>query len=333
MEKAQKPLVSVIVPIYGVEAYLTSCVESLLAQTYPAVEIVLVDDGSPDGCPAIVDEYAARESRVCALHQKNGGLSAARNAGISASKGEWVAFVDPDDLVSPVFIETLMNAVFDTGADMAAVPCGSSFLDGSAPSIDLALEGEGAMRCVKMSCQDYLKALLYQAVETNMQSRLCRRELFANVAFPEGVLYEDLATAYRLVHAANAVALVKNERLYAYRLRRDGIIRSGYTPVKRESMVQVVQALERDIAAWYPDLVPACVSRSFSGLRMVYAQVPRQLEQERSALWGELCSRGPIVVADPQARRRERLAARIALFGQPLFDLFCWSCRRVGLMR
>ena len=113
------PLISVIIPVYKVEDYLTACVESVLAQTYQTFEIILVDDGSPDNCPQMCDEFAARDSRIRVIHKPNGGLSSARNAGIDGAKGEYLAFLDSDDLWTPLFLERLYRAIGETGADLA----------------------------------------------------------------------------------------------------------------------------------------------------------------------------------------------------------------------
>ena len=102
-----EPLISVIVPVYKVELYLRQCVDSLLAQTYSNLEIILVDDGSPDGCPAICDEYARKDSRVRVIHKPNGGLSDARNVGLDAARGEYIGFIDSDDWVMPDMYEYL----------------------------------------------------------------------------------------------------------------------------------------------------------------------------------------------------------------------------------
>ena len=99
-----KPLISVVIPIYGVEKYLKSAVDSVLHQTYTNLDIILVDDGSKDGCPAICDAYAAREARVRVIHKENGGLSDARNAGIAVAGGDYIAFLDSDDYYAPCFI-------------------------------------------------------------------------------------------------------------------------------------------------------------------------------------------------------------------------------------
>jgi len=110
-----EPLISVIVPVYNVEAYLKRCVECLLGQTYRNLEIILVDDGSPDNCPALCDAYGKQDGRIQVLHQKNAGLSGARNAGIGIAKGSYLAFVDSDDYVAPDFIQSLYELLRETG--------------------------------------------------------------------------------------------------------------------------------------------------------------------------------------------------------------------------
>ena len=115
----EKPLLSIIVPVYDVERYLQKCIDSILAQTFTDFELILVDDGSPDNCPALCDAAAAKDARIRVLHQKNGGLSAARNAGLDVARGEWIGFVDSDDYISPEMYEILYKAVQSTGSDLA----------------------------------------------------------------------------------------------------------------------------------------------------------------------------------------------------------------------
>lgn len=118
----ENPLVSIIVPVYKVEAFLDRCVESLLAQSYENIEIILVDDGSPDACPGMCDVWAEKDHRIQVLHKANGGLSDARNQGVKLARGEYVCFVDSDDYVSPDHVEYLLGLLRDYGADIA---CGS----------------------------------------------------------------------------------------------------------------------------------------------------------------------------------------------------------------
>ena len=114
-----QPLVSIIVPIYKVEPYLRRCLDSIVNQSYTNLEIILVDDGSPDNCPQICDEYASKDNRIKVIHKKNGGLSDARNAGLDICKGEYISFVDSDDWVDEKYIETLLDLAIKENVDIA----------------------------------------------------------------------------------------------------------------------------------------------------------------------------------------------------------------------
>lgn len=120
-------MISIIVPVYKVEKYLPKCIESILAQTYQDIELILIDDGSPDGCPRICDEYAAKDSRIKVIHQKNSGVSAARNAGLEIAQGEYIGFVDPDDFVDSDMYGTMLKALIDSNSDLAI--CGYDYYD------------------------------------------------------------------------------------------------------------------------------------------------------------------------------------------------------------
>ena len=132
MENAEKtPELSIIVPIYKVEKYLEECIQSILGQTFTDFELILVDDGSPDACPQMCDAAAKKDSRVRVIHQKNGGLSAARNTGIEAARGNWLGFVDSDDFVAPDMYEKLYHAAVNAGADCAVCSVQLTHEDGS----------------------------------------------------------------------------------------------------------------------------------------------------------------------------------------------------------
>ncbi len=134
------PELSIIVPVYKVEPYLRRCVDSILAQTFRDFELILVDDGSPDGCPDICDEYAAKDSRIIVIHQKNQGVSAARNAALDIARGEYIGFVDSDDWIEPEMYEKLIDAIKENGTDVAI--CGSAYADESGVSYRTAEKNE-----------------------------------------------------------------------------------------------------------------------------------------------------------------------------------------------
>lgn len=330
------PLISIIVPIYNVEDCLRECIDSLLAQTYENIEIILVDDGSPDNCGMICDDYAVKDSRIMALHKNNGGLSDARNFGLKRASGEYISFVDSDDYVSPLFIELLYEAIADTSIPIAEIPGGISFRDGDIAKLkrertDLKVE--------ILESHEVLKRMLYQRIATGAPWRLYRRDVLGDEPFPVGIYYEDLASTYQFIYRAGHAALIDCYDLYAYRLRDTSIIRQEFKPIKAISAVAVSRQLFRDISRWYPDLSNAAASRCFSVCRMVFAQLPRRKQSEESNkqyqvdLWSELKSHRVIVLKDGDARKRERLAAAIACLGMPAFKSFCTICKRLGLLR
>lgn len=330
-------LVSIIVPVYNVDCYLEKCVSTLVVQTYGNIEILLVDDGSTDGSGTLCDRLAERDSRIKVLHKPNGGLSDARNCGLRQASGEWVSFVDSDDWVSPVFIEALLRAALDTGCEISAVPSGKHFKDGDAcvlvDSLDLVAPAK------PLPSPRVQRLMLYQALDTGAPWRLYRKATLGDDPFPVGLYYEDLASVYSIIRRVDRVAVLDCRDLYAYRIRRDSIIRQEYKHIKAESALLIADRLYRDIALWYPDLAPAAASRCFSVCRMVYAQVPTgrdgigETERDRDELWDVLKRHRTTVARDSHARKRERLAAGIACLGRVPFDLFCKTARKMGLLQ
>ena len=207
--------ISIIVPVYNVENFLNECVESLRNQTYSNIEIILVDDGSPDNCPCMCDEYAKIDSRIKVIHQSNGGVSVARNAGIEAATGEYIAFVDSDDFVEINYLEVLYNNL--KGCDMSE--CGLAMLYDD--------------RVEKIRENDMPKILSWKEylTETNLNgflsyaivwAKLFKRTLFKGVRFPVGRINgEDESTTYKLVYNAKRVSRVY-DNLYNYRQRESG---------------------------------------------------------------------------------------------------------------
>ena len=215
-----KELISVVVPVYRAEKYLRECEDSVLAQTYADLELILVDDGSPDGCPEVCDEYAARDGRVRVIHQKNGGLSAARNAGMEAAKGACLSFIDADDAVHPRFLETLHRALRAENAQIAL--CGyQKFLD-SAP----LPEGRFSDGCSCLSRKEAVTGLTCVGERSERMAIACNklydRRLFDAVRYPVGKWHEDEFAILPLLLQTERVADCDAE-LYFYRQRGDSI--------------------------------------------------------------------------------------------------------------
>ena len=208
-----QPLVSIIVPVYKVEPYLRRCLDSIVNQTYTNLEIILVDDGSPDGCPQICDEYAARDKRIVVIHKENGGLSDARNAGLDICKGGYISFVDSDDWVDETYIETLLDLSIKENADIA---------------IGENIRTEGCSKPTKKNItinachsKEALKHLFSQnhIAFTVSWGKLYKKNLFSTLRFPKG---KDEFTTYILFYKSKKIVYT-SEILYYYYQRADSI--------------------------------------------------------------------------------------------------------------
>ena len=184
--------ISVVVPVYKVEAFLNRCIESIIYQSYENLEIILVDDGSPDNCPAMCDTWAERDSRIRVIHKKNGGLSDARNAGMAVASGIYLSFVDSDDWIAPEMYQSLVCFLEKDHSDIAA--CGVEMVwDGEekramlTPTGDCILEKEEAMRSIIQETR--LKQPVWY--------KLYRRAVVENILFPVGKYHEDVFWSYR----------------------------------------------------------------------------------------------------------------------------------------
>ena len=249
--------ISVIVPVYKVEPYLRKCVDSILAQTYQDLEIILVDDGSPDACGVICDEYAKRDARIKVIHKPNGGLSDARNAGLDVMTGKYVAFVDSDDWIAPRMYETLLRMLKQFRADMA--------FGGVADD----LEQNGKITTVKIShygdepfCESATEAMQrYFHGSWAAWDKLYDADLFRDIRYPVGEINEDEAIVLQLLSKCTRVCYT-NEVFYHYMRRpSSGSITTSSFSVKKLAW----QAHCRDnlefVKAHYPSLVSDAAAR------------------------------------------------------------------------
>jgi|GEM_PF-611308 len=218
----REPLISVIVPVYKVEKYLNECVRSILAQEYKNLEIILVDDGSPDRCPEMCDAFAKEDGRVRVIHQENVGLSGARNSGLDVASGELIAFVDSDDVTHATMIKRLYEIMVDEDADISEVGF-VSFRDGSQPEYAGAQRGKTAV----MPGNDVAKEALCEGtnVRWSVWAKLFKAEFFREekIRFPQGRYFEDVPLTVELACLARRVARC-DTALYGYRQREGSII-------------------------------------------------------------------------------------------------------------
>ena len=252
-------LISVIVPVYKVEKYLRKCVDSILVQTYKNLEIILVDDGSPDNCGKICDEYAAKDSRIKVIHQQNGGLSAARNAGLDIATGEYIGFVDSDDYIAPDMYEKLYEALKKAGADLAVcnfiyVDSGGNDLKYYPPYPSKIYKGKDIMRLFAESdCVCFVTTV----------NRLYKKQLFFNLRFEIGKTNEDEFIAHKIFCQCNTVVFIENT-FYYYLKREDSIMGSPVT-IKRADGVEAIYNRLQYLKENCPEVDIAKASRAFFG--------------------------------------------------------------------
>lgn len=222
------PLVSVIVPVFNVEKYLGRCVDSLSAQTHSRMEIILVNDGSTDQSGDLCNAYSATDSRIRVIHQKNAGVSAARNAGTSVSQGDWVFFVDGDDWVSHDAVEVLLAAATRVNAEIAV----GRFLRVGDDGVE-SPTSSGVEREAVLTGAESVTALLgpMHTLLTVAWGKLFKRELLSKLVFPVGRIHEDEFVSHRVQHAAHRVVVLPRP-LYFYRQHSGSIMGAGFNAKK-----------------------------------------------------------------------------------------------------
>ncbi len=216
-----KGLVSIILPIYKVEDSLEKCVDSVLNQTYKNLEVILVDDGSPDNCPKICDELAKKDNRIRVIHKQNGGLSSARNSGLDVMTGDFVAFVDSDDYVEPEYVETMLNVIERDGSDM--VVCGVKKVDTNGneiPESAFTFENQIVSQENKFSLL-FPQKKLYAVVAWN---KLYRAYIWKNLRYVEGRIHEDEFAIYDLLSEIKGQISLESKVLYNYVVRESSIM-------------------------------------------------------------------------------------------------------------
>ena len=213
----EKALISIIIPVYKVEKYLEKCIQSVINQTYENLQIILVDDGSPDNCGKICDEYAKKDHRIEVIHKSNGGLSDARNKGLEIAKGEYIGFVDSDDYIEADMYEVLYNLLKQYNADVSIC----NFYTVSQWKIS---RKNADNEINEYNRSEILKEIL---LDKNIQSyawnKLYKKELFDEIKYPIEKKYEDIGTTFYLLEKCNKV-VVTGKSEYYYINRQDSIV-------------------------------------------------------------------------------------------------------------
>lgn len=275
-----KPEISIIVPIYNVEKYLTECLNSILDQTFRNFELILINDGSTDCSGIICDEFAGNDSRIRVIHKDYSGVSSARNTGVAIAKGNYIGFVDSDDRIDKDMYKRLFELSRDTGSDIVVCKLGRE-IEGriiNNYSKDFVLEMDHIN-----GLKELFKGYLFRF---SLCNKLFKRSCFENIKFPEGRIHEDLATTYKLF--ANATKSVFTDYVgYIYIKRENSILTSNYHEKRLEAFIAWDEILSYMIEH-YPELsdyyFASFVYAIIDHVHFIFDQVESTIEQKKYVL-------------------------------------------------
>lgn len=311
------PLISVVVPIYKVERYLHKCIDSILNQEYRRLEIILVDDGSPDNCPKICDEYAKMDKRIKVVHKQNGGLSDARNAGLDQMSGEYVAFIDSDDYVDMNYIQAMYDLILQYHTKMSVLPIRMEYENGSAFSTI-----KQKIPVCKLSAEQLLEDIMYQwHFETNAFCKLYHKSLFEQIRYPKGELYEDLSTTYKLIDkCVEGIACSCDHMPYHYIQHSDSIMNSRISR-KKLILIEISQDLLDFISQKYPKIKPAVIRRYvYSNFYLLdrsymYPEYQNEVKQMKRNVLRYRNS----ILKNPKIKKKFKLGVLLLSCGMPVY--------------
>ena len=311
------PLISVIVPIYHAEAYLRRCADSILNQDYRDLELILVDDGSPDGCPGLCDAFAESDSRVVVIHQKNKGVSAARNTGLDAAHGEYIAFVDADDWVEPDYLSYLLRLL--QAGDSSIAACNHYVTINGRDIVKFSVVND--LRILsKKSAYDGL--LYHRPPDVSAWGKLYVRSLFDRVRYPEGRIFEDTWIIADLLDAVDTLAY-GTEAKYHYVYRQNTLSKSADSSHVWD-YIDAVDHLSEVVLRSYPELSPGCTRRrvhaALSTRRLLaHADASAKSYIERCESIVRVGAKD--VLRDKRAPLRDKAGILLSLAGRRLFDM------------
>ncbi|MEZ3425065.1 MAG: glycosyltransferase [Lachnospiraceae bacterium] len=307
-------IVSIIIPVYNVEKYLLRCIESVLSQTYPYIEIILVNDGSTDNSGNICNEIALVNPQIKVIHKHNGGLSSARNAGIEAAKGEALFFLDSDDYLSHDCIEHCVYIMEKTESDISITR-----MMYTAEETNDEIEEDIISKEVLLTAMEAIEISLYQTkFSCCAPAKLYRRTVIDNVRFPVGKLSEDLATCHLFLDNATRI-VYSNKYGYYYRQHNNSIMHTFN--IRRMDALEWALGIENFCRNKYKPITDAAICRTFNVAVHLLLDMPGTgdvYDMYFKMLWNEIKRTRYIVLKDKKARKRDRGAAFLSYFGEDI---------------
>ncbi|MBR3027381.1 MAG: glycosyltransferase [Bacteroidales bacterium] len=311
---SQSVIISIIIPVYNVEKYLSKCLDSVISQTYKQLEIIVIDDGSTDKSGIICDEFALKDNRIIVIHQPNGGLSAARNSGLDIAKGEYVMFVDSDDFVESTFCEKPLNIALKENVDI--VTFGYFKISNKSTKVNRT----NNPRIVQASEAIKLSITLDDVIHGFVWNKFYRRNLFDEIRFPVGRTFEDQGVNYLLYHFARNI-YISDEALYHYCRRDNSISKQYYTPRSIKDRFEIWSNRLIFIQKNYPELgsyqIQQLVNESF--LAFTYVSSLPQYKSFIKKVDGFLIENKKNILQIEKDKKKKLL---LFYYSRPLFHLF-----------
>lgn len=318
------PCISVVIPVYNVEKYLSRCIDSVIAQHYKNLDIILVDDGSTDSSGRICDEYKAFDSRIRVFHKINGGLSDARNFGITKSKGIYITFIDSDDYVTNDYVSFLYELISNANYRMSICSLYTYFASNQ------KIINQGNDSIVELSVTEALNSLCYnKLVDTCAYAKLYDIHLFDNIKFPVGKLYEDTGTVYRLIDQCDKIMCGFSPKYYYY-IRDNSITNSAFS-VRKLDMLDMADEMAYYILNKYPALKAAVTRKQvyarFSVLNQMLDVNDKKYIGIRKEIIKFIKNNSFQVLCDTYAPMRDKIAIVLLNIGYHVYKL-CWKWHR-----
>ncbi|MGI6501348.1 MAG: glycosyltransferase family 2 protein [Anaerostipes sp.] len=327
-------LISVIIPVYNVEKYISECVNSVVNQTYKNLEIILVDDGSKDDSGRICDEICLKDRRIKVIHQKNGGLSAARNSGLAIAQGAYLFFLDSDDYLPLNSIESLYKLTLINQAQIAIC---NMIRTSKRREINI---GNNKCATKEMNSRAALLEMLYgNAFSTSACGKLFEKELFTNVEFPVGKFSEDLFTIYKVILKAKAIVYTEYIGYYYYFRNEGSLVVTTYKEKHLEAL-EAVDNIKRDLNSKNNDIRAAISNQYINVIYDIVSRKPTVQEFNNKTIVNALKENRKIEVFNSKAPKRLRLFAMLSFLGTgfsikmvALYNHFKWKNKFISESR
>ena len=323
----QTELISVIVPVFKVEKYLDRCVQSIVDQTYRNLEIMLVDDGSPDNCPAMCDEWAEKDKRIHVIHQKNAGSGAARNVALDVAKGEYIGLIDSDDYIESHMYERLLSVMKD-GVDIAE--CGIMETEHDDASLDNGVNAECKIYSVQDAMRLHIADTRFRQTPPN---KLYRRTTIGDIRFPVGNRIDDEFWTYRVIARAEKLACICCN-MYAYRQQPGSLMHLSFSMPRLQAVDAKCRRLDL-LAERFPQLVPqARINLWYTCLYMGQMSLLHMRVEDQKKSFEKLKTvrkQHPLTRSDKKSMpMKQKLWLTLSEFS---FKTACWmrNCLKLGI--